>query len=267
MVLLDVMAKVHPKENIHVLHINHQTSSQSDENSILVEKMCKTYDINFYTETLSKPAKQSASVENHWRKERQRYASQYAKNLDCKRILTAHHATDLVETMIFRLTKGSGPSGLAPFDTDTKPLLRASKETLIAYAKEKDLSWIEDNSNNDNNHERNLIRNKILPHLRAITPNLEKVFLNESDLFSDYADYLDQQIPSTESSLPLADFLGLHTVLQQHWLYSLAQGRASSSEIRDVLRWLHHRPQGGSTKTIGHKRLTLKAQSLEITNI
>ena len=267
-VLLEVMAQTHPKKKMHVLHINHKTSSQSEKNKDLVEKMCKTYDVNFYTDlqNLQKPEKTTASVENYWRKERKKYASQYAKKLGCKRVLTAHHATDLVETMIFRLTKGAGPSGLSPFNIKTKPLLKASKEHLIAYAKEKKITWIEDPSNNNNHHERNLIRNEVLPHLRNITPNLEKVFLKESALFADYAHYLDQQIPNTPSDLPLETFLELHKVLQQHWLYKIAEGKASNAEIQDVLKWLHHKPQGGSTKSIGDKQITLHAQTLTITN-
>ena len=37
-VLLDVLTQTHPLEKIYVLHINHQTSSQSDKTARFVEK-------------------------------------------------------------------------------------------------------------------------------------------------------------------------------------------------------------------------------------
>ena len=224
--------------------------------------MAKPITFNFYTKTLQKPAKDQKSVENYWRKARKEYASQYAQKLDCKRIITAHHATDLVETMVFRLTKGAGPSGLSPFDISTKPFWEVSKTDLLAYAKDRNLTWIEDTSNQDTDYERNLIRHEVLPHLRTITPNLEKVFTNEAKNFALCADYLNQQIPNDKEPLPLTKFLSLHPVLQRHWLYKMAQGKASSSDIEDTLRWLTHKPQGGSKKILGAKELRLKDQNI-----
>jgi tRNA(Ile)-lysidine synthase len=48
-----------------------------------------------------------------------------------------------------------------------RPLLSQTRETLAAYARIRGLGWIEDESNSDTTHRRNLLRHEIAPRLAA----------------------------------------------------------------------------------------------------
>ena len=173
--------------------------------------------------------------------------------------MTAHHATDLVETMIFRLTKGCGPNGLSPFEINTKPFWQIPKIELITYAKANKLKWNEDMTNKEIVHERNLIRHNVIPELRKITPNLEQVFVRESKIFAGISDYLAQEVrqKADKKSISLEKFLKLPLALQTELLREISQKITSTSEINDCLKWLKNEPDGNSQKFIGGTELSL----------
>jgi tRNA(Ile)-lysidine synthase len=202
-----------------------------------------------------------SSQESSWRKSRQELSQKAAQDFGGNSILTAHHATDLVETMIFRLTKGCGISGLSPFDISTKPFWQIPKTELINYAKQNNLKWHEDTSNLDTDFQRNLIRQNILPQLRKITPNLEKVFVKESIIFSQTQDFLNQQI-NLKNNLKLQDFQNLHSILQKEFLRKISKTTPSFSEIKDCLNWLKNNPQGNSKKEIGKTKLSINKNNI-----
>lgn len=262
MTMLDVAVQVHKPEKIHVLYFHHQTRSENDQEWELIESVCERHGVKFRGEKLDKI---DQNQEEKWRNLRKEFSTKYAQKHEISHILTAHHATDLIETMIFRLTKGCGVSGLSPFDTSTKPFWQTPKSELIAYAEQNDLEWMEDPTNAENDHERNLIRNEVLPVLRQITPNLEKVFVNESKIFGDTADYMAQQvaaIPLGKGGVTLQEFRKLHPILQTELLRSLCDRSPSMSEMEDFLRWITNKPQGGSQKELGGTQFQVRDKCL-----
>jgi len=264
MVLLHVARQVVKGENLAVFHLNHNVRAEAKSDANFVQNCCSKNDIKFYLETLNTDEEKPNSQESLWRKARQQLSFEAAQDFDAQRILTAHHATDLAETMIFRLTKGCGPGGLAPFDVSTKPFWQIPKTEIIEYAKFHKLEWREDPTNQNLDAERNLIRHKVLPTLRTITPNLEKVFTRESQTFAEIDDYLVTQAQAqlVSGTLALADFLALHPALQKECLRQTAQSVPSQSELDDCLKWLLNEPKGHSTKNLGNTALTIKAQNI-----
>jgi len=254
-VLLEVASKVLPVEKITVLHINHKTRADCDKDETLVQNICSTKNITCVVKKLSTP-NSAKNKEASWRQQRQKLSAQVAKEVGATRILTAHHATDLVETMIFRLTKGCGVKGLSPFDTSTKPFWKIPKTDLIAYAQEKNLKWHEDESNDDPTYQRNLIRHEVLPALRRITPNLEKVFVRESLNFAEIQEYIDLQT-QTSTPLELTKFVTWPIILQKNFLRQVAKTTVSSNDIDDCLKWLKNNPSGNSQKSLGKTSLKI----------
>jgi tRNA(Ile)-lysidine synthase len=267
MVLLDVALQVIPSENLAVFHLDHNVRDTSKYDTIFVQNFCSKIKIKFYGEKLEITPTQN--VESNWRQRRKNLAQAAADDFGATRILTAHHATDLVETMIFRLTKGTGPSGLSPFDTSTKPFWQVPKIHLLAYAKVQNLEWREDESNLNTKFERNLIRADVLPALRKITPQLETVFVREAKTFSTLQDFLTQQLQQScghalkQQMLPLADFLALHTALQTEFLRTIALKTPSQSEVEDSLKWLLNNPNGRSQKQLGGTALKIENQKIK----
>ena len=84
-------------------------------------------------------------------------------------IVTAHHAGDQAETMYMRLRRGTTLAGLRGIqdvrDNIYRPLLNVTRTELLAYAREHNLNWCEDESNSDVKFARNKVRHVYLPQL------------------------------------------------------------------------------------------------------
>lgn len=265
MVLLDVACKNFPAEQIAVFHLHHAVRESSDEDFSLVQEICSKEGVKFYGYRLeSVPEKDR---ENFWRKERKRLGAQAMKGFGADRILTAHHATDLVETMIFRLVKGAGLSGMSPFDTSTKPFWKIPKSDILAYAQKHNLAYREDETNQNLDHHRNLIRHKVLPELRHITPNLEKVFVQESVIFGEASEFLEGQMQENyapffeQKNCSIKTFESFPFVMKRLFLRKIG-GNMSFSEMEDALRWLENNPQGGSYKKVGNTVIKIENQRM-----
>ncbi len=93
-------------------------------------------------------------------------------------LATAHHLNDQAETLLLNLTRGTGIRGLTairPLNGSTiRPLLFADKDQLISYAKDHNLKWREDESNQHGTHERNYIRYQVIPALKTLNPAIEQ---------------------------------------------------------------------------------------------
>ena len=89
-------------------------------------------------------------------------------------VLTAHHADDQAETVLFRMARGSGIAGLAgmarmaSFDHLAlfRPLLDVPKQALVDFCRHRNLEPIEDPSNRDTKFARVRLR-KLTPALAA----------------------------------------------------------------------------------------------------
>jgi tRNA(Ile)-lysidine synthase len=93
-------------------------------------------------------------------------------------LLTAQHADDQLETMLLALLRGAGPKGLSGMPEQMliggvrqlRPLLGFDRATIAAYARGHDLEWVEDPTNLQERFDRNFLRTRVLPLLRARWP-------------------------------------------------------------------------------------------------
>jgi tRNA(Ile)-lysidine synthase len=100
-----------------------------------------------------------------------------ARELGASAVLTAHHADDDLETVLFRMLRGTGPRGLAgiprsrwlaPGVLAIRPFLDVRRSDLRAALSAHGANWVEDASNADPHaNSRSAIRNMLLPELRA----------------------------------------------------------------------------------------------------
>ncbi len=90
-------------------------------------------------------------------------------------LLQGHHQNDQAETVLLRLMRGAGVAGLAGIPlTRTlnsalihRPFLSISKTTLLQLAQSLGLAWVEDDSNESRDFDRNYIRHEIMPLLES----------------------------------------------------------------------------------------------------
>ncbi len=113
-------------------------------------------------------------------------------------ILTAHHANDNIETLLINFFKGTGISGLRGIlpkhGNIIRPLLFAKKEELIEFAKENNLSYVEDSSNVSDKYTRNYFRNQLIPSVQKVFPQVEDNLLNNIQRFKDIETLYQQSI-------------------------------------------------------------------------
>jgi tRNA(Ile)-lysidine synthase len=93
-------------------------------------------------------------------------------------LLTAHHADDNAETILMNFLRGTGLQGLTGIPAISgsirRPLLQFSREQLVAYAKENQLEFVEDSSNQSSKYTRNLFRNEIFPLIEKAYPQVKE---------------------------------------------------------------------------------------------
>jgi tRNA(Ile)-lysidine synthase len=125
-----------------------------------------------------------------------------AVRIGADRIAVAHTADDQAETVLLRLFRGSGLTGLAGMTPDrrlhgirvVRPLLTTTREQVLAYLEHRGLEYRVDSSNLSADPRRNLIRLEILPRIRkAMNPAIRETLLREAALFREADAYLAEE--------------------------------------------------------------------------
>ena len=102
------------------------------------------------------------------------------------RVALGHQADDQVETILFRLIRGTGPTGLIGIPIKrgkyVRPLLELARSEVLSYLKKHNLKWCEDESNKSLKFRRNWIRHRLLPNLREnLNPQVDTAILALAD--------------------------------------------------------------------------------------
>lgn len=148
-----------PLANCIVVHFDHGIRPESARDAAFVRDLAAKYGLAFETRREELGANASEELA---RDRRYAFLRSIAKRYDAK-IMTAHHADDVIETIAINLTRGTGWRGLAVLGSADieRPLLGVSKVELLAYAKERELTWHEDPTNDDTKYLRNAVRQKL----------------------------------------------------------------------------------------------------------
>lgn len=178
-----------------IAHCNFQLRGKDSlEDEKFCQQLAKKNNLKFFTKRfdLGKYGKETGSnTQLAARNLRYEWFHEIISENNFDFILTAHHAGDIVETVIINLLRGTGINGLKGIPEKNgklvRPLLPFRKEELEAYAKQHKIRYRTDQSNSENKYERNFIRNKIVPLLRELNPNLEDTFLRNTFHFQQEA--------------------------------------------------------------------------------
>ncbi len=156
------------------------------------------------------------SLETAGRAVRYEYLERLMTERQIPLLATAHHADDQLETLLFRLARGTGLGGLGgiapcrPFANGflTRPLLGMPKREILDYCQRNGLTFVTDSSNEDATAARNRIRLEIVPILEQLfdDPQSRAYRLSESlredeALLSSMADGLLEEARDGEALL------------------------------------------------------------------
>lgn len=174
--LLDLMASVAPEVELElaVAHVDHGIARESAAVVQEVTELARRYGLPYYIETL---ALGSTASETLARRERYGALRTVQRRTGARYLVTAHHADDQVETVLFRFLKGTGMAGLAgipPLGPEglVRPLLPFRRDELVDWLSTRfpDPSCrpavFDDPANMDERHDRSWLRQRLLPLLR-----------------------------------------------------------------------------------------------------
>lgn len=188
---------------LYVLHLHHGIrGEEADRDAAFSRAVAEAYGLPFLLRKANVPriaAETGESLEAAARRVRYEAFSEAMEEHNIPLLLTAHHANDNLETMLFHLLRGSGLRGLCGIPPARKigsrhlvrPLLEIPRDELLAFAERNAIPYVEDSSNADNAYTRNLVRMEIVPQLSKITPHPEASALRTANSLSRDRDFLD----------------------------------------------------------------------------
>ncbi len=160
--------------DLAVAHFNHRLRRDADEDERFVRSLAESSGLPFYTgsQDVSLFAREEGlNLEEAGRVLRYAFLDKTAEAIGAGKVATAHTVDDQAETVLMRLLRGSGRSGLAgiPYKREQRiirPLLNVARSEVEAYLTSHALTYRSDLSNQDRRYLRNRVRLELLPFLQ-----------------------------------------------------------------------------------------------------
>lgn len=200
--LLDILAGLAELSPRLVLaHLNHQLrGAESDRDELFCRRLAERYGLPFHSRSRDVAAfarRERLNLEDAGRRARMEFLEQVRGSFRAAVIALAHHADDQAETVLMRLLRGSGMTGLRGMSfrgpgSRIRPLLEISRGEIEAYLRERGLEHREDASNRDTTFLRNRIRHELLPLLEQYNPAIRQRLVATAAILADEDDLLEQ---------------------------------------------------------------------------
>ena len=167
--------------NFSIAHCNFQLrGEESIEDEAFVKTLADDWKVPFYSkkfDTKQYVLENKVSTQVAARDLRYAWFEELRNSLNYDYILTAHHASDNIETVLYNFAKGSGLLGLTGIKPKNKaiirPLLWAKRKDILAFLETEKLPFREDSSNESDKYARNNIRHHVIPVFKQLNPSFE----------------------------------------------------------------------------------------------
>jgi tRNA(Ile)-lysidine synthase len=230
MVLLDVARKYLDISFLIVVTIDHQVRDTSQLDIELVQQYCVKHHIVCRAEQIEWKGDEK-QTEAAMRSMRYEILESIQSEYSAAGIVVAHHLDDRIETMLFRMARGTGMYGLlSPRKVQgslLRPLLNLPKQTLLDYAHKHAVPWREDETNVDQRYQRNMIRSEVMPHLGSIHPafytNMDQLVEDLEAWQAFHESYIVKWLESHPVPFLKSEFLLLPQIVQTELLQTLVR--------------------------------------------
>ncbi|MDA0841613.1 MAG: tRNA lysidine(34) synthetase TilS [Planctomycetota bacterium] len=224
--LTRAVSLVSTNTNYSVVHVHHSLrGEEADSDQQFCVQLAERFGIECITKKIN-PAvyDRPGSIEEIAREERYRLLGQAAEETGASKILLAHHADDNAETILYRIMKGTGLRGLRGIPIRRqlepgseveiiRPMLKCTREEIVAWLREIGQDYCEDSSNQDEKHLRNYLRRTLLPAMEEVSQGAREKLLVLARHAADAFDLVERQAmgqlphlvlkPSTSACLEL----------------------------------------------------------------
>jgi tRNA(Ile)-lysidine synthase len=247
---------------LSVIHIEHGIrGAASVADAEFVEQLAATFALPFHLRRANVPAIQG-NLEEAARNVRQAFYSDLIASGGAGRVATGHTRSDQAETVLYRILRGSGLTGLSgilPVTSEgvVRPLLEIDRAEIEAWLRQHGIAWKEDETNQDRTYARNRLRHQILPLLRAsFNPQLDAALANLATVARDEEAYWESElhpqspIPNPQPQvIAIADLANVPPALARRRVrqaVAMALGDHRSLDFAHVERLLEmaHSPSG-----------------------
>jgi len=178
------------KVEIAAVHLNHKLRGKdSERDEKFCKDICEKLKIEFistHVEVKKLKSESHKSIEEIARNERYKFFEYTSTQLHADKLITAHNQDDNTETVLLNLIKGTGTKGLSGIPISRgkiiRPLLCLSKGEILYYLKQSKIKYRKDKSNDENEYQRNIIRNKVIPIIKSeINPSINETIFRTSN--------------------------------------------------------------------------------------
>jgi len=181
-----------------IAHVNFGLrNDESEKDQKFVENIALSYNMEFFCrkfDTIATATKHKLSIQMAARKLRFDWFNELCDKHGFKYIATAHHSDDQTETFIINLLRGSsipGLGGIKPVSGRViHPLLFASRNSILNYARKNKLVFREDSSNSSEKYLRNKVRISVIPMLEKTYPGAVNSLLSSQEKISDICEVM-----------------------------------------------------------------------------
>ena len=209
--LLSVLAELAPELllSLRAVHVHHGLrGAEADRDEAYVRELCGSLKVPLtvvHRDVAAYAADRGLSTEEAGRILRYEAFEEEAAAWDREngdgreaKIAVAHHRDDNAETILHHLLRGSGLKGLSGIrpvqGRRIRPLLCAGREEILAYLREKKISWCEDSTNASGDYTRNRIRGQLLPMMKElVNGRAAENILRAGEIFAQADSYLEKQ--------------------------------------------------------------------------
>ena len=249
---------------LHIAHVDHGLRKDSHSDTLFVESWARRLKLPISIVRLDPKLKErKGSLEEIYRQARFDFLFKTAGKIKADKIALGHNLDDQAETILMRLLRGTGLSGLSGISAKRKmrnkilirPLLETSRAEIEAFLKRKRIKPRIDSTNKEEVFFRNKIRHNLMPLLKEkYNQNIVEVLANLAESISYDYEYLDQIARNTLKGnnlrLNLKRIKSLHpAILRLKIRQSIAciQGdtrRIGFQHIKELEGLLNNRPTG-----------------------
>lgn len=260
-------------------HFDHNMRPDSGDDLQWVRGLCLAWGVDLRTGAAARPP----TSEDEAREERYGFLLRVMAEENASVIVTGHHADDQVETVLFRILRGTGLRGLAGIPDSrspglSRPLLPFTRDELLAYALENRVPYRTDPSNLDTAYSRNFLRHEVLPILdggpipgaRKAVRRLAKLARENEEAWGSLLPGLLEGICREQEGqvfIVRSGLLAYHPALQNRLLREILRECGidlDEAGTRGVLEFTRSGVSGGSYSLPGGFRLTREFEVLRL---
>lgn len=200
--------QTHPNTpyQISLVHVHHGLSRNADAWAAHCRQRAEHYGLNFVLRKVQLELGSRVSIEAEARRARYQAIAELLNPGDI--LLTAHHQDDQLETLLLALKRGQGPKGLAAMGQaqhlalisraesapcwQLRPMLDSSRAQIEQAVASLELPYINDESNQDTQYDRNFLRAEVIPVLKQRWPSIATTASRSAALCAEQQLLLDE---------------------------------------------------------------------------